>query len=157
VLGLTVLQSVRALLAALRTRREHRKLDASGLWAHGRPGVRPSLLLPPLPLLGVVVIGGVVLLSIRGGPSAVGVLVPGLFAVLGPCLIAGGAVAAARGRAADGREVHRRYPGASSTFRPAVDQRVRVRHDPGHPAEFGVAELSLGGVGAGLALNAGGG
>jgi hypothetical protein len=40
----------------------------------------------------VVVIGGVVLLSIRGGPSAVGVLVPGLFAVLGPCLIAGGAV-----------------------------------------------------------------
>ncbi|RKS05394.1 uncharacterized protein DUF3592 [Nocardiopsis sp. Huas11] len=161
-----------------------------------RPGDRPSLLVPLLPLVGVLVIGGVVLLAVRGGDSVVGVLVPGLFVVVGPCLIVGGVVAMARGRvrarrhtaetvgvvtdtwtqrkrrrssngpsrtiithpftvhfrAADGREVHRRYPVSTSSFRPALQQRVRIRHDPGHPAEFSVADLSAGDLFTGLTL-----
>ena len=161
-----------------------------------RPGDRPSLLRPLLPLLAALVIGGVILLSLRGGESAVGVLVPGLFVVLGPCLAVGGVVAMVRGRAgvrrhtaetvgvitdtwrqvrrrrsgsgpgrtsvthpftvhfraADGREVHRRYQVATGSFRPDLQQRVRVRHDPEHPAEFSVADLSLGGLFPGLAL-----
>lgn len=128
--------------------------------------------------------------------APVGVLIPVLFVVAGPCLVVGGVVAMTRGRvrarrhtaetvgvvtdtwsrkkrqgssngpsrtiitrpftvhfrAADGREVHRRYPVSTSSFRPALQQRVRVRHDPEHPAEFSVADLSAGDLFTGLTL-----
>ncbi|KOX12175.1 DUF3592 domain-containing protein [Nocardiopsis sp. NRRL B-16309] len=160
-----------------------------------RPG-GPPLWRPLLPLLGVIVIGGVILLALAGGGARdlVG-LVPLLFVVLGPCLVVGGVVAMVRGRsrtrrhtaevygtitdtwrqvqrrrgqngtrtsithpftvhfrAADGREVHRRYETSTRSFRPGLQQRVLVRHDPEHPAEFSVADLAMGGLFPGLAL-----
>lgn len=60
-------------------------------------------------------------------------------------------------RTADGREVHHRHPVASSSFRPVVNQRLRVRHDPAHPVRYSLPDQwSLGfGVTAGF-LFAGG-
>lgn len=44
----------------------------------------------------------------------------------------------------DGREVHRRYPFASTAYHPSVGRRVRVRYDPGHPPRFAVRDFTPG-------------